>query len=182
MFGTKNTTRRTQVTTEQQHWWHTLIDQVWEKKEGVNLPAEEFKPLCAHFQLNLDKECVIGNDGTIKVIASIFGKEVQKNMNDYWGSVDIIRICSAGGVEGLIIFLFAGKYKSCIPGPLCDDLSKRGLPAGSCVVVSPTAYLTDDVWMKCVPHICEGIQKMDIIKDHPEWIACLTLDGFSSLL
>ena len=36
--------------------------------------------------------------------------------------------------------------------------------------------------MECVPHICKGIRAMDIIKDHPEWIACLTLDGFGSHL
>lgn len=51
---------------------------MWEKQEETNLPSEEFKPIRAHFQLNLDKECVLGNEGTVKVIASIFGKKVQK--------------------------------------------------------------------------------------------------------
>ena len=148
----------------------------------MNLPIEEFKPVRAYFQLNLDEECVIGNDGSIKVIASNFGKKVQKNMDDFRGSVTIIRIGSGGGGEGPVIFLCSGKDKSCIPIPLCGDLSKRGLPVGSCVIVSPTAYLTDEVWMECVPHICKGIRAMDIIKDHPEWIACLTLDGFGSHL
>ena len=178
----KTTTSRTQVTMEQQHRWHTLIDQIWEKQEEVNLPNEEFKPVRAHFQLNLDEECVIGNDGTIKVIASNFGTKVQKNMDDFRGSITIIRVGSAGGGEGPVIFLCSGKDKSCIPIPLRGDLSKRGLPVGSCVIVSPTAYLTDEVWMECVPHICKGIRAMDIIKDHPEWIACLTLDGFGSHL
>ena len=178
----KTTTSRTQVTMEQQYRWHTLIDQMWEKQAEVNLPVEEFTPVRAHFQLNLDEECVMGNDGTIKVVASIFGKKVQKNMDDYRGSVTIIRIGSAAGGEGPIIFLCAGKDKSCIPVSLRGDLSKKDLPAGSCVVVSPTAYLTDDVWMECVPHICEGIRAMDVIKDHPEWIVCLTLDGFGSHL
>ena len=71
----KTTTSRTQVTMEQQYRWHTLIDQMWEKQEEVNLPTEEFKPVRSHFQLNLDEECVIGNDGSIKVISSNFGKK-----------------------------------------------------------------------------------------------------------
>ena len=178
----KTTTSRTQVTIEQQYRWHTLIDQVWEKQEETNLPSEEFNPVRAHFQLNLDEECVMGNEGTVKVIASIFGKKVQKNMDDYRGSVTVIRVGSAGGGEGPIIFLCAGKDKYAIPPALRGDLSKKGLPIGSCVVVSPTAYLTDEVWMECVPHICKGIRAMDVIKDHPEWLVCLTLDGFGSHL
>ena len=87
---------------------------MWEKQEETNLPSEEFKPIHAHFQLNLDKECVLGNEGTVKVIASIFGKKVQKNMDDYRGSVTVIRVGGASGGEGPIIFLCAGKDKYAI--------------------------------------------------------------------
>ena len=44
----------------------------------VNLPTKEFKLLRAYFQMNLDKECVMGSDNSVKVIASIYGKKVQK--------------------------------------------------------------------------------------------------------
>ena len=39
----------------------------------------------AYFQINLDEECVTGSEGTAKVIASIFGKKVQNNTDDYKG-------------------------------------------------------------------------------------------------
>ena len=35
-------------------------------------------------------------------------------MDDFRGSVTIIRIGSAGGGEGPVIFLCSGKHKSCI--------------------------------------------------------------------
>ena len=42
-----------------------------------------------HFQLNLDKEFFMGNDRTIKVIASIFAKKVKKGADDYRGSINV---------------------------------------------------------------------------------------------
>ena len=171
------------MTISQQHRWHTTIDHVWEKQEEVNLPAEDFKLVCAYFQMNLDEECVMGSDGSVKVVASIFGKKVQNNMDDFRDSVTIIRIGSAGGSEGPVIFLCTAKDKSGIPKQLQGDLSKKyGLPKGSCVIFTPTAYLTDDAWLECVPHICAGIREMEGVKDHPDWLVCLTLDGFSSHL
>lgn len=179
----KTTTSRTQVTVEQQHRWHTTIDKCWEKQEEVNQPEDEFKKLHAYFQLNLDEECVMGSEGTVKVISSIFGKKVQKNMDDFKGSISVIRVGSAAGIEGPVIFLCAGKDKRSIPNNLKGDLSKKhGLPKGSRVVCTPTAYLTDESWLKAVPYICEGIREMEIVKDHPEWLLFLTLDGFASHL
>lgn len=44
----------------------------------------------------------MGSEGTVKVISSVFGKKVQKNMDDYKGSFSIIRVGSAAGIEGTI--------------------------------------------------------------------------------
>ena len=57
-----------------------------------------------------------------------------------------------------------------------------GFSKGSCVVCTPTVYLTDKLWQEAVPHICAGICEMKVVKDHPECLVCLTLDGFSSHL
>ena len=82
LFSTKNynkpCTQLTLVQQGKQHWWHTTIDQVSEKQVEVNLPTKEFKLLRAYFQMNLDKECFMGSDNSVKVIASIYGKKVQK--------------------------------------------------------------------------------------------------------
>ena len=53
----------------------------------------------------------MGNDGTIKVVASIFGNKVEKNMYDYRGSITIIHVDSAAGDEGPIMFYAAVKTK-----------------------------------------------------------------------
>ena len=80
-----------------------------QQQDEVDQPAEKFKLLRAHFQLNLNEECVMGSEGTVKVIASVFGKKVQKNMDDYKGSVSVIRVGSAAGVEGPGNFFVRGK-------------------------------------------------------------------------
>lgn len=117
------------------------------------VPSDEFKKNHAYFQLNLDEECVMGSDGSVKVIASIFGKKVQKNMDDYKGSISVIRIGSAAGIDGPVFFLCAGKDESMILSVLCGDLKRHGLPTGSKVICTPTAYLTDDAWIEVVPYI-----------------------------
>ena len=123
----------------------------------VNLPIKEFKLLQAYFQMNLNKECVMGSNSSVEVIASIYGKKVQKNMDDYRGSVIVICIGSAGGNRGLVIFWCAAKDKSSILKNICSDLSKMGLPKGFCVICTPTAYLTEESWQEAVPHIYAGI-------------------------
>ena len=90
----------------------------------VNLPTKEFKLLRAYFQMNLDKECFMGSDNSVKVIASIYGKKVQKILMII--AVVLLRvtiICtgSAGSNKGPIIFLCAAKDKSGIPKNLCGD-------------------------------------------------------------
>ena len=90
----KTTTNHTQVTVEQQHCWHIVTDDIWEKQAETNLPVEEFKPVRAYFQLNLDEECNMGSDGTIQVISSIYGGKVQKSMDDFWGTITVTMIGS----------------------------------------------------------------------------------------
>ena len=41
----KTTTSWTQVTIQQQHWWHSTIDQVWEQQVETNIPAVDFQPV-----------------------------------------------------------------------------------------------------------------------------------------
>ena len=89
-------------------------------------------------------------------------------MEDFKGSVSIIRIGSAAGIDGPIFFLCAAKNKKNIPENLREDLSIHGLPKGSKVICTPTAYLTDDAWKELVPEICKGIREMEGIKDHED--------------
>ena len=40
--------------------------------------------------------------------------------------------------------------------------------------------MDDETWLQCLKAMAPGIRAMPVIKDHPEWWACLTLDGFKS--
>ena len=55
-------------------------------------------------------------------------------------------------------------------------------PIGSFVEMTPNAYMTNEVWMKIVPHLCDGIRAMEGITNHPDWWIVLSLDGFGSHL
>lgn len=46
--------------------------------------------------------------------------------------------------------------------------------------MTENAYMTDDAWSKCTPHLLEGYRKMPVIKDNPEWEIIEFLDGFRS--
>ncbi len=64
----KTTTKRGQITIEQQVHWHGVIESIWKDQDGTNLPAEEFTALKPHFICNLDKTCIMECEGTIKII------------------------------------------------------------------------------------------------------------------
>jgi hypothetical protein len=49
------TTKRLQITVEQQLCWHTTIDDVMAEQVWLNLPAEEFSKVKEHFFGNLDE-------------------------------------------------------------------------------------------------------------------------------
>ena len=55
-------------------------------------------------------------------------------------------------------------------------------PIGSFVEMTPNAYMMNKVWMKIVPHLCDGIRAMEGITNHPDWWIVLSLDGFGSHL
>lgn len=56
------TTKRSQITVEQQLRWHTLIDAVMEEQKRLNLPADEFEKVKAHFTGNMDECCLLARD------------------------------------------------------------------------------------------------------------------------
>ena len=48
-----------------------------------------------------------------------------------------------------------------------------GLPKGSCVVCTPTVYLTDKSWQEAVPHICAGINENENGEGSPRMFGML---------
>ena len=93
---------------------------------------------------------------------------------------------NAAGNNGPVIFLLKGGdavRKSRYIKKTYSDWSLEhvyGLPKGSTVLANSSAYMDDETWLECVKHLAPGIRKMPVIEDHPEWWACLTMDGYGS--
>ena len=140
---------------------------------------EEFMKLKDCFTVNLDESRFMGSEGVLRVIGSATRKKHEKNTSDSRQSITIVRVGSAAGVvEGPHIFLAKGVELT------TESMLKKNFarihkaPIGSFVEMTPNAYMTNEVWMKIVPHLCDGIRAMEGITNHPDWWIVLSLDGF----
>lgn len=119
----------------------------------------------------------------MKVIGSAKKRKHEKNLADNRDSITTVRIGSAAGIDGPRVYLAKGKtieHRSMINSEIfCENY---GAPAGSCVQMTPSAYMTDEAWRSCVPIICKGIRQMEGIRDHPDWWVVFSLDGYGSHL
>ena len=61
---------------------------------------------------------------------------------------------------------------------LSNIVKNYGCPPGSCVIPTPTAYMTDEVWLKILPKLLKGIRQMEGIRDYPKFKAMLSFDGW----
>lgn len=59
-------------------------------------------------------------------------------------------------------------------------LCKHGCKVGSMVVMTESAYMTDDAWVALTPHIVRGYHAMPFIVDNPQWWVLEILDGYGS--
>jgi hypothetical protein len=134
--------------------------------------------------INLDETNFQASQGVLRVVGSAEVKKHEKATADSRESVTCIRIGSAAGAQGPWIFLVKGKKPLDKNHPLYGDLHARfpDAPPRSRVFVTPNAYLTDEAWAEIAPIIAQGIRDMPVIRDHPDWKVCCTLDGFSSHL
>jgi hypothetical protein len=110
-------------------------------------------------------------------------KKHEKTTQDNRDSVTIVCIGSASGKTGPWIFLLKGKKELEKNHPLRNlECNVPGVPAGSKVVMTPNSYMVDKALIKLTPFIANGICNMAVIKDHPDWMVCMTLNGFGSHL
>jgi hypothetical protein len=174
------TTKRSCIRIEQQLRWHTLIEHTWAEHARLNQPSADFDLVKAHFMLNLDETGVQLNNGIVQIIGSASRKKHEKNNADCRDSITIIRMGSAAGQTGPWIFLLKGKRLDI--DKLKNLEEQYGAPPGSIVIMTPSAYLNDETWLKIAPLIAKGIRSMPVIRDHPDWWVCMTLDGYGSHL
>jgi hypothetical protein len=155
----KTTTKRGQITIEQQIRWHGVIESIWKDQDGTNLPADEFAPLKPHFTCNLDETCVMGCEGTIKIIGDGGRKKHNKSVEDNRDSITIVRIGNAGGSSGPLLFLARGKTMDV---PALKNLPSLGAPPNSKIIMTPTAFMTDEAWAALAPNLAKGIRAMPV--------------------
>ena len=114
---------------------------------------EEFMKLKDCFMVNLDESCFMGSEGVLRVIGSAARKKHEKNTSDSRQSITIVRVGSAAGMEGPHIFLAKGMELT------AESMLKKNFarihkaPIGSFVEMTPNVYMTNEVWMKIVPHL-----------------------------
>ena len=118
--------------------------------------------------------------GTVKIIGNKKKKKHEKNLSDNRDSITVVRVGSAGNVDGPRIYLAKGKQ--CELGIFKDFCSNFRAPPGSCAEMTPNAYMTNEAWSNIVPKMCAGIREMEVIRDHPDKWVVLSLDGFGSHL
>ncbi len=81
-------------------------------------------------------------------------------MDDNHCSITVVRVGSASGSSDPPAYLAAGKRMEC-KAP--SNLEALGAPPHSRVKMTPSAYMTDEAWIECAPHIAKGIRAMDVI-------------------
>ena len=114
----------------------------------------------------------------MQIIGDAKKKKHQKNLDDSRQSITCYRTSSAGGATGPTAFLMAGSRKK----SGYDDafLVRHGAACGSCIEMTPTAFMTDDAWENITPKLAKGIRDLPVICDHPEWWVIKIVDGYGS--
>lgn len=172
------TTERCQITVSQQARWHFMIEDVWEELRSVNIPRPLFEQVHKYFQLNFDESCFLANGSELRILGDGERPRHNKNTSDGRCSITCGRLGSAGGTKGPVIFLAAGQKEPPRTFAGTKYVDKYGLPEGSCVLMNETAYMDYETWLKVVKRLAPAIWKMPYIRDHPDWWAFVTFDGF----
>jgi hypothetical protein len=175
------TTKRCMITISQQYRWFTTynsaLDELRRHNTGVcNKTGKSFGEVIEHFILGGDETCIMASQGKTRIIGATGKKKHEKNTSDSRVSISMYRLGSAGDNTGPTIFLMAGTKKR--EGYTDAFLEKYGAAKGSTLIMTPTAYMTEDAWLAMTPSLIAGINAMPYIADNPQWKKLEVLDGF----
>jgi hypothetical protein len=83
----------------------------------------------------------------------------------------------------MTVCIAKGKSLKTHPSLKRDNFTKSyKLPPGSHIVMTPSAYMTDEAWIEMAERVALGIRCMPKIEDHGDWWCLLSVDGFGSHL
>jgi len=177
------TSKRSAITVDQQYRWHVLLDEIYNEMIISNTSLEEdpmilsqFMQIMPHFVLNSDEECIMGNAANLKILGDYEKKKHEKTTDDSRISVTLHHTGNSAGATGPTAVLLKGdKLRQ---GYNDAFLVKHGCAPGSCLEMTPSAFMTGDAWANISPKILKGIRQMPVICDHPLMWCMLSVDGF----
>ena len=109
----------------------------------------------------MDETCFLCNEGELNIIGSNDKPRHDKIFSDSGFSITVLRVGSAAGVNGPVIFLAKGtKVHPRLRGNTL--VTKYGLPEGSCVIPNKAAYIDENTWAKVVKVAAPSIRKMTV--------------------
>ena len=82
-----------------------MIESEWEDLRRKNSPHDIFIRYDHYFQLNLDETSFLINEGEFRIIDGNNKPRHNKNCSDSRFSISVLRVGSAAGVNGLVMFL-----------------------------------------------------------------------------
>ena len=181
VLAQQSTSKRSEVTVSAQQYWHETVESVRTelRKRNTGLDADDktFADLEDHFFAFLDETSLQASSGKLRIVGDKEKAKHEKTTGDSRESITMVRTGSAKSV-GPTIFLLAGQRKR---GGFTDQfLAGSGAAPYSTIVMTPTAFMTDEAWVAMAEDLAKGIRAMPVIKDHPDWWVCLILDGYLS--
>ena len=172
------TTKRTQITVEQQLLWHTTMYSSIDELKRLNQPNERFVDVIEYFIVNLYESCLMSANGKIYVVSSSGKNKNDKISDDCRESITTVRSGFTSGQQGAYFFLSKVKNLDRYKFKNLHKFFKA--PEGSEVVMDPNAFMNDEAWLEIITKLCKSIWRQEIIRDHPDWWVLLSLDGLTS--
>ena len=139
-----------------------------------------FRTLHTHFQVNINKTCFLCSEGILHILGDANKKQHDENAHNSCMSITVLCCGSAAGTHGPVIFILKGSSRVNKMFTKEGLQTKLGLPEGSCVLLHGSAYMDNVTWVRVVNELAPALQKMPVVKDHPDWWLLLTYNGFKS--
>ena len=74
------------------------------------------------------------------------------------------------------------KGKKLRKGYTAKQLESRGASPGSRIIMTDSAYMSNDVFEILAPLLAKAIRNMEVVCDHPTWWVLLRYSGYSDVL
>ena len=97
--------KRTQITVEQQLWWHTTLDSAIDELKRLNQTNEELMNIIEYFIGNLFESCLMSENEKIYVVASSGKNNTKKISDDCQESITTVQKGFTSGQQGAYLFL-----------------------------------------------------------------------------